>query len=61
VSFFFNVEKYDTTRHATDDHRPRRMRVVYWMRKAADTYSKYVILTTFPRKQWLRERALLLR
>jgi hypothetical protein len=47
VPFFFskkkflsweNVEKYDRTRHATNDHRPRRMRIAYWIRKAADTY-----------------------
>jgi len=54
------VQKCDTTRHATDDHRPRRMRILYWIRTAGDTYSEYVILTAFPRKQWLRERALFL-
>jgi len=29
--------------------------------KRIDTYSKYVILIAFPRQQWLRERARMLR
>jgi hypothetical protein len=38
-----------------------RMRIACWMTKAGDTRSEYVILTTFLRQQWLRERASLLR
>jgi len=29
--------------------------------KATDTHSEYKIFTAFPRQQWLRERALILR
>jgi len=36
------------------------MQLVCWITKAADTLSSYEILTTFPRKQWLRERASML-
>jgi hypothetical protein len=50
------VEKCDRARRSTDDHRPRRMRIVYWIRKAADTYTEYIILIACPRKQRLRER-----
>jgi len=38
----------------------RRMRIACWIPKATDTQSKYVIML-FPPKQWLRERASLLR
>ena len=38
-----------------------RMRIACWITKATHTHththSKYVILTAFPRQQWLRERA----
>ena len=34
----------------------RRMRVACWIIKATDTHSEYVIITAFPRKQWLLER-----
>ena len=37
-----------------------RMRFARWITEAADTHSKYVILKTFPRQQWLRERVPLL-
>jgi hypothetical protein len=56
-----NVEKYGTARHATDDNIIRRMRFACWITKATDTHSDYVILTAFPRQQWLRERASVLR
>jgi hypothetical protein len=36
------------------------MRFACWVTKATDTHSDYVILITFPRQQWLRERALIL-
>jgi hypothetical protein len=32
-----------------------------WIAKAIDTRSEYVILVAFPRQQWLRERASMLR
>jgi hypothetical protein len=55
------VEKYSSTRQATDGNLIRRMRPACWMTKATDTHSQYVILIAFPRQQWLRERALMLR
>ena len=38
-----------------------RMRVAYWIPKATNTPSVYVILTTFPLQQWLKGRASMLR
>jgi len=38
-----------------------RMRFAWWITKATDTYSEYVILNTFPLEQWLQERTSLLR
>jgi len=38
-----------------------RMHLVCQITKAVDTRSLYEILTAFPRKQWLRERASMLR
>jgi hypothetical protein len=65
IVFFFrkscrlwdNVEKYGTARQATDDNIIRRMRFACWITKATDTHTANVILTAFPRQQWLRERA----
>jgi hypothetical protein len=37
------------------------MRFACWITKATDTHSEYIILVAFPRQQWLRERASLLR
>jgi hypothetical protein len=37
------------------------MRIVYWITKAKNTHSEYVILIVFPRKQWLHERSSMLR
>jgi hypothetical protein len=51
------VEKYGRARHATDDNIIRRMRFAWWIAKATNTHSEYVILIVFPRQQWLRERA----
>jgi len=38
-----------------------RTRIACWITKATDTHSEYVTLTTFPLKQWLHERASMLR
>jgi hypothetical protein len=38
-----------------------RMRIAYWIIKATDTYSEYVILIAFPLQHWWYERASLLR
>jgi hypothetical protein len=55
-----NVEKYGRTRQATGDNIIRRMRVPYWITKATNTHSEYVILIAFLRQQWLLERASML-
>jgi hypothetical protein len=55
------VGKYGTAGQATDNNIIRRMRFACWITKATDTYSEYVIIITFPRQQWLRERAPILR
>jgi hypothetical protein len=55
------VEKYGTARQATDDNIIRRMRFACWITKATDTHLVYVIIIAFPRQQWLRERASILR
>jgi hypothetical protein len=55
------VEKYGTAGQATDDNIIQRMRFACWITKATDTHSEYVILIAFPRQQWLRERASMLR
>ena len=50
------VEKYGTTRQATDDNIIRPMRFACGIRKATEKHSEYVILPALPRQQWLRER-----
>jgi hypothetical protein len=37
------------------------MRIELWITEVKDTLSEYVILIAFPRQQWLRERAFMLR
>jgi hypothetical protein len=56
-----NVEKYGTVRQATDNNIIRCLRFACWITKATDTHSQYVIFIAFPRQQWLRERASVLR
>jgi hypothetical protein len=36
-------------------------RIACWITKATNTQSEYVIVIAFPREQWLRERASMLR
>jgi hypothetical protein len=55
------MEKYGIARRPTDDNIIRCMRFAYWITKATDTSSEYVIFTAFPRQQWLHERASMLR
>jgi hypothetical protein len=45
--FWDNVEKYGTARQATDGNIIRRMRFAWWITKATDTHSEYVILIAF--------------
>jgi hypothetical protein len=56
-----NVKKYGRTRRATDGNVIRRMHFACWLAKATDRHSQCVILIAFPRQQWLRERASVLR
>ena len=52
------MEKYCTAREATDGNMAR---IACWITEATNTYSEYVILTVFPVRQWLHERASMLR
>ena len=54
-------DTYDTAGQATCDNNIWRMGIACWITKAAGTHSEYVMLIDFPRQQWLRERASLLR
>jgi hypothetical protein len=56
-----NVEEYGSVRGATSHNIIRRTRIAWWIAKATNTHTEYVILTPFPRQQWLRERASMLR
>jgi len=38
-----------------------RMRIAFWIPKATNTHSEYVIFIVFPLQQWLHERASMLR
>jgi len=33
------------------------VRIAFWVTKATEMYSEYVLLIAFPRQQWLYERA----
>jgi hypothetical protein len=55
------MEKYGTARQATDENIKQRIRFVCWITKATGAHSECVILIAFPRQQWLRERASILR
>ena len=54
-------KKYCTAGQATDGNIIRPMRFAFWLTKAKDTRSEYVIFIAFPLQQWSRERAFLLR
>jgi hypothetical protein len=56
-----NVGKCDRVTQAPDGNIVLRMRFACWIPKPTDTYSEYVILIVFPRQQWLRDRATMLR
>jgi len=45
------VEKYGTTRQATDDDVTWSMPCACWITKATDAHSEYVILIAFPLQQ----------
>ena len=50
------MEKYGTAGQAIDDKYG-----ACWIREATYTHSEYVILIAFPMRQWLHERASMLR
>ena len=61
-----SVEKYGVAGEATDDNIIRRMRFACWKLRLhththTHTHLEYVIPNVFPRQQWLRERASMLR
>jgi hypothetical protein len=47
VPFMKKCGKIRRDRRATDDNITRRMRFVFWMTKATNTHSEYVILIFF--------------
>jgi hypothetical protein len=55
------VEKYGRARQTTDNSITWRMRFALLTPEPKGTHSEYVILIAFPRQQWLRERASMLR
>ena len=52
-----NVEKYCRAWQATDDNVAQAHCTLYWITKATNAYSQYVILIAFPLQQWLQERS----
>ena len=54
-------KKHGTARQATDGSIIRRMRLACWVTTATNSHSEYVILIAFPRQQWLRTCASMLR
>jgi len=65
LKYFFpeNLAVYEIMwKNTVESDRPiRRMRTACRITKATDTHSDYLIFIAFPRLQWLRERAALLR
>ena len=49
------MKKFGKARQDTSDNIIRRMRFAWWIAKATQTHSEYVILIAFLRQQWLRE------
>jgi len=60
VPLLDNVGKRRTGQ-TKDDNIMRSMRIACWITEATDTHLEYVRLIAFPRHQWLRKRALILR
>jgi len=52
-----NVEKDCAPGQATENNIIPRMRITYWISKATNTHSEYVIFIACPLQQWLHERA----
>ena len=62
--FFENRTLHKRWKNTVEQDRPqatiRRMRIAYWIPKATNTHSEYVILIAFPLQQWLHARASML-
>ena len=54
-------KKYGRGRQTTDENIIRRMRIAFWINKATNKYSVYVIHIALPRQRWILERACMLR
>ena len=69
ITFFFHPRRscrYEIMwKNILQSGRPQmilwRMRIACWIPKATNTHSEYVIIIEFPLRQWLRERASMLR
>jgi hypothetical protein len=65
-NFFFEnpTAYYLMWKNTVELERPQmtiwRMRISYWITKATDTHSEYVIIIAFPLQQWLHERVSML-
>ena len=55
------MKNYVSVGQATADNVIKRLRIACCITKATDTHSECVIIIAFPRQQWLRERASMLR
>ena len=55
------MEKYGSAGEDTYDRIIPRMRFAHRIPKATITHSEYVMFTAFPRQQWFRKRASMLR
>jgi len=53
------VEEHGGTEQATESNMAHAH--LCWINRGVDTHSEYVIPIAFPRRQWLRERASMLR
>jgi len=54
-------KKRSTAGGATEDNITRPVCFACWETTATNSHLEYVILISFPRQQWLRERASILR
>jgi hypothetical protein len=55
------MDKYGRSRQATDVNTIWRTRFAWWITKATDTHSEYVIIIAFRRQKWLSDSASKLR
>ena len=56
-----NVEEYGRVRKLTGDNIIRRMHFANSINKDKTPHSEYLVLISFPRQQWLRQRPTMLR